>query len=359
MTFSPYLPVFELRRGERVESIHEGAIAVVDVHGKLLASYGDPAAITYLRSAAKPFQAMPFIERGGHEFFGLTPREVALICASHSGTDEHVAMISNIQAKVGVSEADLLCGTHDPMHIPTRETLRERKEKPTSNRHNCSGKHTGMLAYVQMQRRRNEISLPDLPYIDTHHPIQQQILQTFAEMCDLSPDQVSVGIDGCSAPNFAAPLKNVALSYARLSDPREIESISSARATACRTIASAMMSNPDMVAGPERFDTHLMMVGNGRIVSKAGAEGYQGIGLMPGAFSPDAPGIGIALKIADGDSRGTIRPAVVMEVLRQLGVLTPNDLGALEKFGPTFPIYNWRNILVGEGSPCFQLVFYN
>src|SRR5512133_1439094 len=89
MTQSPYQPVFELTRGETVESIHEGAIAVVDATGKLVASYGDPLGITFLRSSAKPFQALPFIQHGGHQAYGLTPKEIALICASHSGTDEH------------------------------------------------------------------------------------------------------------------------------------------------------------------------------------------------------------------------------------------------------------------------------
>ncbi|MBS1214627.1 MAG: L-asparaginase family protein, partial [Proteobacteria bacterium] len=100
----PYQPVVELTRGRIVESIHLGAVAVVDVNGKLTASCGDPEVVTYLRSTAKPFQALPFIERGGDAHFKLTPREVALICASHSGTDEHVAVVRGMQQKIGVTE---------------------------------------------------------------------------------------------------------------------------------------------------------------------------------------------------------------------------------------------------------------
>jgi L-asparaginase II len=115
MTDPPYLPVYELSRGNTVESIHDGAVAVVDVTGKLIAWYGDPNATTFLRSSAKPFQALPFIESRGHEAFGLTPKEIALLCASHSGTDEHVAVARSIQAKTGVQEVELLCGVHEPM----------------------------------------------------------------------------------------------------------------------------------------------------------------------------------------------------------------------------------------------------
>lgn len=350
-----YLPIFELTRGEVVESIHHGAIAVVDVHGRLLAWYGNPDVVTYLRSTAKPFQALPLLERGGQEFYGLTDREVALMCASHSGTDEHLRVVMDIQQKVGVSEADLMCGVHTPGDTPTAEALRARNEQPTPNRHNCSGKHTGMLAFVQWGKRQAEYTAVDLPYIDPSHPIQQVIKRTLAGMCVYPEEQIAVGIDGCSAPNFALPLHNAALGYARLCDPEAGGVDPANRAAACHTIAAAMMSNPDMVGGPGKLDTCLMEITGGRMVAKGGAEGYQGIGLMPGALGPRSPSVGIAFKVADGDARGRIRPAVAIEILRQLGVLSRLELDLLSDYGPMFGVSNWRKLSVGLGRPIFTL----
>ena len=363
MPETPYSPIFELTRGETVESIHNGAVAVVDVAGNLIAWYDDPDAVTFLRSTAKPFQALPFITQGGQAYFNLTPREVALICASHAGTDEHVAVAQSIQRKAGVAEADLMCGVHYPYHEATAASLRERKELPTPNRHNCSGKHTGMLAFVRMEEQEGLMGeagangAESLPYIDPHHPIQQEILQTFAEMCDLPVEEVALGTDGCSAPNFAVPLRNAALAYARLCDPEMGGVVPEDRAAACHTITSAMIFNPDMISGPGGFDTRLMEIGQGRILSKGGAEGYQGIGLMPGALESESPAIGITLKIGDGDARQKVRHAVALEVLRQLGALDDAELLLLSEFGPVFPVENWRKVLVGEGRPTFQLHF--
>lgn len=348
MPDSPYLPVYELSRGTIVESLHFGALAISDARGRLIAWYGDPQAVTYLRSTAKPFQALPLIEQGGMSRFSLSPAEVALVCASHAGTDAHVATLLSIQEKTGVREAELLCGVHPPYDEATLAAMRERGEEPSPNRHNCSGKHTGMLVLARLKGWQGE------DYIRPDHPVQQSILQTFAEMCDLPPEEIQLGTDGCSAPNFAVPLKNVAAAYARLCDPG---SLSPGRAEACRAITSAMTRHPDMVAGPGKFDTRLMECGQGKIVSKGGAEGYRGIGLLPGALSPGSPALGIALKISDGDPRGRAAHAVSLEILRQLGALSANDLESLEDFGPVRPVTNWRNLVVGQARPAFELRF--
>ena len=352
---TPYSPIFQLTRGDTVESIHYGSVAVSDATGRLVAWYGDPETITFLRSSAKPFQLLPFITHGGQSYFHLTPREVALMAASHSGTDEHVAVIEGIQQKTGVSESELMCGVHPPGDAATLEALRERNEEPTPNRHNCSGKHTGMLAYVHMRQGVELPSGAEMDYIDPSHPIQKEILETFAEMCALPATQVHLGTDGCSAPNFAVPLKNAATGFARLCDPVTGNVQPPERLAACQVIVSSMMFNPDMVAGPGRFDTRLMEVGQGRIVSKGGAEGYQAIGLLPDALGPGSPALGIAFKISDGDPKGRARPAVALEILRELGALSPTQLDMLADFGPDFPVENWREIKVGWASPCFNL----
>jgi L-asparaginase II len=345
-----YEPVFELARGGVVESVHYGAIAVVNTRGDLVASYGYSDTVTYLRSTAKPFQALPLIENDGQGKYGLTMREIALICASHSGTDDHVDVVESIQAKTGVSEAELLCGTHPPLYRATADVLRERGEEPSPNRHNCSGKHTGMLAFARLEAGGKPSEKP--VYIDPNHRIQKDILNTFSAMCNLSPGQVEVGIDGCSTPNYAVPLRNSALAYARLSDPGELPA---ERASACKTITKAMTTHPDMVGGPGHFDTVLMSCSDGGIVCKGGAEGYQGIGIMPNVIGDGSPALGIALKISDGDLRGRALPAVALEVLRQLGVQLDYEEESLAKFGPIFPVKNWRKLIVGQGRPNFDL----
>lgn len=345
MPHENYQPLVEVTRGSIVESVHFGALVVVDSTGEVLASWGDPQTTTFLRSSAKPFQAVPFVEAGGMEHFNLSERELALMCASHSGTDEHAAVVRGMQQKIGVAESDLMCGTQVPSHEPTAEALLLKGEKPTPNRHNCSGKHTGMLGQAKMRR------LPTEDYVNPTHPIQQTILNAFAEMCSLLPEEVVVGIDGCSAPNFAVPLYNAALAFARLADP---EDLPERRAASLGRIFHAMAAFPDMVAGPGRFDTRLMESAGGSIVSKGGAEGYQGMALAPGLIGQGTPGVGIAFKVSDGDYPDRARPLVSLEILRQLGALSDSQAAALSMYQPR-PIYNFRKLEVGYIRTCFML----
>jgi L-asparaginase II len=360
MNNTSYKPIFQLTRGDIVESVHFGAIAVMQADGKLVAWYADPGLITYTRSSAKPLQALPFLEAGGMVHFGLTLQEVALLCASHSGTDEHLAVVRSIQAKTGVHEADLMCGTHTVYDRKTAEAMRQRGEQPTPNRHNCSGKHTGMLAFTLMLGMK--LDPEGLPYIDPRHPVQTRILNTLAEIAGLKPGEIHIGIDGCSAPNFALPLRNTALAFARLCQPDELPE---KRADTCRLITKAMLTYPDMIGGPDNFDTFLMQAAQGRVICKGGAEGFQAFGIMPGAIKPGSPALGVAIKVSDGDlkghnfpagdAHGHVRPAVTLEILCQLGVFTQADLPKLAEFGPAFDVENWRKLKVGKASPCFEL----
>jgi L-asparaginase II len=365
MDNTAYIPVFEITRGGIVESIHYGAAAIVDNQGKLVASFGSPFTKTFLRSSAKPFQAIPFIENGGAEKYNLDLREIAIICASHSGTDEHVATVRSIQEKTGISEEELLCGIHPAYHLETAAAMKDRGEKPTPNRNNCSGKHSGMLAYTRMKKVNEGDSIyPEdtLEYIDPSHPIQKDILKAFSEICSVDEEEVTVGIDGCSAPNFAVPLFNSALGFARLCDPLGLPK---KRAEACRLITQAMNEFPEMVGGPNSFDTSLMESFKGRIISKGGAEGYLALGLYPGALGQGSPALGISIKISDGDvglhvpaksgHYGRIRPAVALEILRQLGFFSEGEIETFAYYGPSYPIHNWRDIFVGEARPSFTL----
>lgn len=349
------LPLLEVIRGRIVESLHFGSIAVVDSGGRMIAKYGDPRLVAFLRSSAKPFQALPFVERGGVEHFGYTARELSLSCASHEGARIHLEVVKEMQTRVGIDENDLQCGGHLP---GDPEMLREfivENRKPTHNVNNCSGKHTTMLAHAKMR------GLPLENYLDPNHPIQQDIFSTLCEMCAIEREKVELGVDGCSAPNFAMPLYNAALGMARLCDPRDL---AETRARACRKIISAMTMHPEMVSNHGEFDCELMKAGEGKVITKRGAEGFQITGLMPGVLGKDSPGVGIAFKVVDGDasrmndaleSVARVRPSVVLEILRQLGALKEAQLESLARFGPEKIIRNYAGIVTGKSQPVFKL----
>lgn len=356
MSQPSFQPILEVWRGPIVESVHQGAIAVVSEDGLLRYSLGDPDLVMYLRSSAKPFQVLPFVELGGVETFGLTEQELAILCASHDGTDEHVAVLQSIQRKMGILESDLQCGIHLPYSKSTQKALVMRNEEPTPNRHNCSGKHTGMLGLAKI------LGAPKETYLDPSSPVQHQILQTFSDIVDVATTDIVLGIDGCSAPVFAVPLKNAALGFARLADPRHLPG---SRQTACQKITQAMMRYPVMVSGPGDFDATFMGSANGTMFCKSGAEGYLGIGVLPGTIQKDSPTLGITIKIAEGDisgkfrinantEEGRARPITALETLRQIGFHNKEFFREMSGFDAR-PQWNWRRLDVGRYQTVFTL----
>lgn len=334
-----------LTRADIIESIHYGAFTLVDRQGNLVASQGNPETLTYPRSSMKPLQVIPFIENKGHKKFKLTLEETAIMCASHHGTDAHVAVLKSMHQKIGIDLSHLKCGVHWPTDKATADAMRTRAEEPNSYRHNCSGKHTGMLAFAKMQ----QLSLDD--YLENGHPIQKEIYRAVGEMCDMATDTMPIGVDGCSAPVFGIPLRNFALGIARLCQPQDL---APSRARACKHIAKAMYSFPIMVAGPNAFDTVLMQTMQGKLICKGGAEGYQAVGILPGAFGKGSPALGLAIKISDGDLTRRAVTCVAIEILNALGLFSTDQYQALRQFGRK-PLQNWRGIEIGEMNVTFEL----
>ena len=339
-----YVPLVEATRGDIVESIHYGAFCVVDSKGRLLAHAGDPNLVTFPRSSLKPIQALRFVEEGGVEAFDFTSEEVAIMCASHAGTYQHTSVLTKMHQKIGITEADLACGVHWPYDPATRDEMKLAGKQPTALNHNCSGKHTGMLAYARLK------GYPLTDYLDPAHPVQVDIRETLGEMLGMDPGQMPLGIDGCSAPVYGVPMLNMAQAVASLAEPAGMEE---SRAQACRTITSAMIANPLMIAGPDLFDTNLMSVGAGKLFAKGGAEGYQIIGVMPGVIAEEAPGVGSAVEIADGDNRSRGRSSVALTLLKAMGVLSQTEIENLGAYG-NIPIKNWRDIQIGEVRSVFS-----
>src|SRR5215207_6094829 len=243
------VPLAAVRRGELVESVHRGRFTVYDPWGDVLEAFGDPEAYVYLRSAAKPFQALPLILSGTADAFGFTDEELAVACASHNAEEPHLAAVKSILEKAGLSEDDLQSGVHPPMYGPAAAKLIRRGEDPRPIHSNCSGKHSGMLAVCVHE------GYETLDYRDPGHPLQRRILGLVAEVCGLEEDGVLVAVDNCGVPAFALPLRSFATGLARIITGEEL---SDELTGAALRITVAMRGYPFMVAGTGRFDTALM-----------------------------------------------------------------------------------------------------
>ncbi|MDB5793602.1 MAG: asparagine amidohydrolase [Massilia sp.] len=321
--------------GYVVENVHAGSIAVVDSAGRLIAWAGDPQYPTFTRSALKPFQALPFLLSNGPAKFGLAQDELALLCASHSGEEKHLAGVRSILGKIGLDAGYLECGCGAPLYYETNNLPLPQDRQWTPLHHNCSGKHSGFLAWCRMH------DAPSAGYVDPGHPLQRAIRATLADAVGLPEASLPTGIDGCSAPNYALPLASLAQLFARLGQGAADERFGSAFGP----LFDAMTGRPDMVSGTERSDLVLMTAGGGDWVAKIGADAVQAIGIR-------SAGIGIAIKIADGNNRGL--HTVTYNVLDQLGLLDDAKRSVLERFRRP-EIRNARGTLAGDMRPLFTL----
>jgi len=293
--------LIEVTRGEQVECIHHGSVVVVDVSGKLLYQAGDPNFITFSRSTLKPFQALPFLRADGPARFSYTQQELALLCASHSGEGMHVQGVQRMLNKAGCDEHHLRCGCHVPMHY-TADTLPPAGEKWNQLHNNCSGKHAGFLAYCIQH------NIPLAGYLDPANALQQAIRESVTHFTDTTEAGLKSGIDGCSAPNYAMPLSRLALAYARLAQGGK----DAIYGSALEDLFAAMTTYPELVSGTGRNDLAFMQTAPGDWVAKIGADGVQAIGVR-------SAGLGIAIKMADGNMRALYTAAVA--VLQQLGLV--------------------------------------
>ena len=332
---SPFVPLIELLRGGTLESVHFGAVAVADAQGKVLAHVGDPHRISFTRSTLKALQALPFMQAGGPKAMGFSRENVAMMCASHSGEPMHVAQVQGMLDKAGLTYKTLQCGCHVPIFAELGVAPAPAPGQYDERHHNCSGKHAGFLAHCVQQ------GWPVGNYLAPGHPLQQAIRRDVARAVGLAPEDLKMGIDGCSAPNYAMPLASLARGYARLarglSDQEFGESFVQ--------LADAMTSHPELVSGSARSDLAFMRAGRGDWVTKAGAEGVQVVGSR-------SRGQAFALKISDGNQ--VALNATTVAVLDQLGWLDSRQREELRPWRAE-PIANWRGTQVGERRPAFKL----
>ncbi len=328
--------LLKVTRGGRTENIHRGDIAVVDYNKKLIKYVGNPYKRTFIRSSAKPLQAMAVVESGAYEAYGLNPSELAVMCSSHYAEPFHIDAVSSVFSKIGLTEEFLLLGKTYSLNEEVTQTLCRAGKNKQRIFNNCSGKHAGMLAISE--HKKYDLKTYDL----LDHPVQQMMLETVADLSEIKADDIGIGTDGCGVPVFELPLFNMALSYAKLANTSALEG---SRKNAADLVVESMQSHPQMVAGTGGFCSELMAQSNGKIIGKLGAEAVYCVGLLE-------KGIGIAVKIEDGNMK--VLSSVVMEVLKQLDALDAAEMKALESFHIRENI-NTKNEKVGEIRPVFTL----
>ena len=288
------LEVRLLREGI-IESRHIVQAVVSDDRGRVLSVAGNAETAAFVRSALKPFQALAVTSTGTMERYGLSDRDLAIITSSHKGSMEQVRQVFNILWRADIDINALHCP------IP--------KDKRSSLEYNCSGKHAGMLAVCQQRH------WPLTNYLDRKHPVQQLIITKIAELLRMPAEEFLTAHDDCGAPTYLMQLSQMATLYAVLSSSNSVD---------MERIVRAMNHHPTMVAGEGEFDTELMRLTPGELVSKSGAEGVQCMGRL-------GEGMGLAIKVMDGSTRA--KYAVAIHILQQMGWISPSIAQSLsEKF---------------------------
>ncbi len=308
------IPLVHVSRGKIIESIHRGDLVVVDGKGDVIYSLGDEDKLTYFRSSAKPIQAINIILSGAYEAFNLSEKELAVCCSSHYAEPFHIEAVQSILDKIGLNKHNILGGIAPSLN-PKIALEQARAGIEIDERFSdCSGKQSGMLAVCQ----KRGYSVHN--YLNPDHPCQQEILNNIARFCEYDANLISIGIDGCSAPVHALPIKNMAIGFRNIANP---ENLSAEDRQASQLIFSAMNNHPEMVSGTGGFCTELIKHSNGKLIGKVGAEGVYCIGVK-------GMNIAIALKIESGSM--AVIPPVIMKVLKDLNVLNQNDIKNLKKF---------------------------
>lgn len=326
----------EMLRSNLVESTHAGCIVVMTSDGKMLHKLGDPERLTYFHSSAKPLQGIAMLETGIADKFCLNLKEIALLISSHSGEKEHIEVLKTLMEKLDVDETALECGIAEPVNKSVLKELFSTGQ-PISKLHcNCSGKHLGFIAASKVMGYTLE------GYHRREHPIQKSVKKIIAEFSCMEPEAISNGIDGCTVPVFAIPLKHMALAYANLCDPCFM---GSRYAKSQNYITSSMSMYPEMVAGEGRLDTVLMKLYGSRVIGKSGAEGVYCAGL-PGK------GTGVAVKIEDGSYRA-VGP-VIIDLLLQMKVIEEDEAENMKEFWNP-PVVNNKGERIGELRAAFVL----
>jgi L-asparaginase II len=324
--------VVEVTRGALVESAHRGAGVVVDADGQVMMAFGDSERPVYPRSAVKALQALPLVESGAADRLGLSDKEIALACASHSGGEDHVATARAMLAKAGYDERTLECGAHWPLGEDEARALARSGRTPTALHNNCSGKHAGFVCLSCA------MGVDPKGYVAPDHPVQREVAASIEAMTGARLSEDMRGVDGCAIPTYAVPLVALARGFARLATGH---GLSQARRNAVARIRAAVAAHPLTVAGRGRFDTEMMSLLGARVFIKSGAEG------VACAALPEV-GLGLAVKADDGAGRAA--QVMMAALIRRFGDLDEQTEARLAPFvSPR--LSNWNGAGVGLLRP--------
>ena len=327
--------VLHYTRAGHVENIHRADMAAVNCKGEVVASIGNENLPMFWRSAAKPFQALPFVKNGGLESYKITDEELALLVSSHSGEENHVSLVRGILSKLGLDESVLDCGVVRPMSGKAFKKLISAGEKVLPVHNPCSGKHSQIIALSMM------LGIPYEGYTQPNHEAQKVIFKHVAMAARIPEEKLEIGIDGCGVPVFYLPIYNMSLAYARLSTPKlgnwgEYE-------LAATKIRNAMSKYPQVLSGTGRIDLAVSEVTNGRIIAKIGADAVYCLAVKDGD-------LGITFKIEDGDY-SAVNPMTIA-VLKHLDLLTKDEAAELDKKFPPV-LKNHRDEVIGTIEAVF------
>jgi L-asparaginase II len=330
----------EVTRGDVIESRHRGAVAVFDADGAQVLSIGDIDRPVFPRSAVKAIQALPLVETGAADRYQFGDKELALACASHSGEPAHVELAASMLNRAGLGETDLECGTHWPSNQAATVGLARSGKEPTQLHNNCSGKHSGFLCTCAHE------DIPTMGYVKFAHRYQAILRDFMEDVTGAVHAEDNSGIDGCSIPTYAVPLRNLASGFAKMATGLGLGAV---RASAAKRLFAACMAEPFYVAGTDRACTRLMAAAPGRIFVKVGAEG-----VFCGAV-PEL-GFGIALKCDEGAERAA--ESMVAEVLAKLFAKDEALSARLGEMARS-RLLNRRGLAVGEVRPAGALASIN
>lgn len=327
----------DVMRGSAIESTHCGALAVLDAEGAVVASLGDIDRPIFPRSAVKVLQALPLVASGAADALGLSDAELALACASHGGEERHAQTAAGMLAKAGLDPDALECGVHWPYNeIAARELAAARRE-PSALNNNCSGKHAGFLCLAcALHGGRPDLRQYARGYVMAEHPVMREVTAALQATTGYDLANTPRGIDGCSIPTFAVPLRQLALAFARVGSGI---GLSAGHARAAQRLRRAVAAAPFMVAGSGRFDTRVMERLGARVFCKVGAEGVYCAAL------PEQ-GLGVAIKIDDGNNARACE--VVMAAVIEAFVALDDDEAVFMRSLSEPPLKNWNGIDVGR-----------
>lgn len=322
-------------RNGTLENEHYGQICIVDGAGNLLHAHGDVNQTTFLRSAAKPFQALPVYMHEAEKKLGLTDKEATIFIASQRGEIYHEEALASIKEKLGITEDTLICSAQYPLNeAPKEQYIYDHKEK-RKMMHNCAGKHFGILSLAKV------LDEPLDTYGDLNSKVQQMSLAAMSYMAQFPKEDFKFGVDGCGFPVYAIPLKNIANAYVRLANPDLLDDANYQKAA--QRAGQLMNAHPEMIASHGFICSVLSADPN--IVAKGGAKGVYGIGLRDEK-------IGIALKVMDGSE--AVWPQIVARILEDLNYKNKATIEALHKISPK-EMTNDGGKIVGERKTVFTI----